>query len=890
MRNRIVLFNLNCGNMTKGFLIICSFILIFFMGAASAVSVQSVHTNVTGNISDPECSGCHFPSPPPEQKFFPPTNDPIFNSMAVSNYTAILSIGQTPYQLGPFFRGGGNGWSWWDVGEFGTEKQKNIINLMILDKTTGKPVPGLTSYPTWPQASFRKYSGSYSYKADTAPSPITTQTNYSDKIEIWMIKVVDLTSYSNAELTFRTWYAMETDWDYGYVAVSLNGNVWDNLPGTLTTTSNPNGNNLGNGITGSSGGWVQETMNLAPYAGNRIFLGFKFKSDDYTNDEGWYVDDINVVSGTTTIFSDDAETPARMLNINVSYPHLTLINPTDPLTSATTLQYTSHMQQINLQEDINHPGTYLGYFKFDPFAEQYSGNYSVTLETIINGSQVTASTQFQTTIFGCQNCHNKRQAGVETSLVHGDGGGMQSCTFLCHSGSRGFYGGSPPFMGPQLTANPMHVHEMKFGHDGGFLQGMYYPQPSYNVQSHVTATTCVQCHTSFLHDNAGTDTTNIGSYTLYGTNIDFSTGTHEKLTCEYCHGSLAYPEIPHDQYQLQGSLGNYSPSFTSYESFTDTYIINVNGPGNLTITVNGDNTAQIIELYAIGPVDNTTTALQGPCGGNPCDIAQNLESPINMTIPNPYFGTWIIKLTEWQEARINYTISSNYPIERKPIIKIPDCNSCHNANGIGNASTTDQIPDWNPGFAHADTNNDGSLDVQCRMCHDAMHNIVVKDCKNCHTTAPVNHPIKESIFAQYTPAQCLECHGDPHRVTSAGGTDCIACHSEKDVNISLFGRHGKINNSNGAGNVTNDDCWTCHYQKDMNRSYVYLCESCHINSTGIVNVTNTSLIKGDFMHGMTTCKTCHAPSTPGVPNAPAYHLNGTVGPLGLVENILRKVI
>ncbi|MCX9082115.1 MAG: immune inhibitor A [Candidatus Methanoperedens sp.] len=804
--------------------------------------------------------------------------------MADSNYTAILSIGQTPYQLGPFFRGGGNGWSWWDSNDFGTEKQKNLINLMILDKTTGKPVPELTSYPSWPQASFRKYGGSYSYKADTEPSPITTQTNYPDKTEIWMIKEVDLTLYSNANLTFMTWYAMETDWDYGYVAVSMDGNIWDNLPGTHTTTTNPNGNNLGNGITGSSGGWIQETMDLAPFAGNKILLGFRFTSDDYTNEEGWYVDDINVVSGTN-IFSDDAETPARTLSVNVSYPHLTLLNPTDPLTTATTLQYTTHIQQVNLQEDINHPGTYLGYFKFDPFAEQYSGNYSVTLSTIINGSQVTANTHFQTTVLGCQSCHNKRQGGVETSLAHGDGGGMESCMFICHGGSRGFYGGSPPFMGPQLTANPMHVHEMQYGHSGGFLQGMYYPQPSYNVQSHVSAATCVQCHTSFLHDNAGTDTTSIGSYTLYGTNIDFSSGTHETLSCEYCHGSLAYPEIPPDQYQLQGSLGNYSPSFTSHESFTDTYIINVNGPDNLTITVTGDNTEQIVELYAIGPVDNTTTALQGPCGGNPCDIAQSFASPINMEIPYPYIGTWIVKVTEWQEGKINYTITSNYPLERKPIIKIPECNSCHKLNGDGNASTTDQIPDWNPGFAHADTNDDGTLDVQCRMCHDAMHNIVVKDCHDCHTAAPVNHPIEEPIFSQYNTTQCLDCHGDPHKIT--GGTNCIACHSPGDVNISNFGRHANISTMDGTGVVSNNDCWTCHYEKDMNRSNVHMCESCH-NNSGIVPV-DPSLIISNLMHGSTTeCRTCHAPAKP--PHVPAYHLNGTVGPLGLVESIFRKVI
>jgi len=98
--------------------------------------------------------------------------------------------------------------------------------------------------------------------------------------------------------------------------------------------------------------------------------------------------------------------------------------------------------------------------------------------------------------------------------------------FVCHSGSRGFEGGSPPFMGPPLSLNPMHVHEMQYGHQGGFLPNLYYQQPPYNIQSHVTTTTCSECHTSFIHDNISADTANIANYTLYGMNISFSSGTH----------------------------------------------------------------------------------------------------------------------------------------------------------------------------------------------------------------------------------------------------------------------------------------------------------------------------------------------------------------------------
>ncbi len=657
-----------------------------------------------------------------------------------------------------------------------------------------------------------------------------------------MIKVINLTGITGANLTFWTWYAMETDWDYGYVMVSDNGgNNWINLRGTLTTSTDPNGNNLGNGITGSSNAWVQETMDLTPYAGKKLLLGFRFKSDAAANEEGWYVDDINITSGTTTIFSDDAESPQiiKTLSVNVTYPHLALINATDPLTNATTLQYTQHIQQVNLQEDIAHPGTYLGYFVYDPFAEQYSGNYTVILDALVNSTPVTATSQFQITIFGCQSCHNKMDSGTETSFTHGDGGGMQSCTYICHSGSRGFYGGSPPYMGPPLSANPMHVHEMQYGHKGGFLSGAWYPQPPYNVTSHVTVVTCIQCHTSFIHDNTGTDTANIASYTLHGSNISFSSGMHGNLTCENCHGTLDYPSIPQNQYQLQGSLGSYSPAFTSSESFTHTYVVAVNSAENLSITVTSENTAKSISLYAIGPVDNTTTALQAPCGGNPCEITQSFATPIILNITNPYTGTWLIKLIQLQEGTINYTITSNYPIQRKPIIQIPECRSCHNSTATGKTYTKYEIPDWNPGFAHADANGDGTLDIQCRMCHNAMHNITIKECRNCHTTAPIDHPVGEPLYTQYTQDQCLTCHGDPHRVNAAGGEACIECHGTNYtgadpvavatlVNISAFNEsiHQEINATPPATS-NNIDCWTCHYNKNMNRQNVKKCSDCH---------------------------------------------------------------
>ena len=46
-------------------------------------------------------------------------------------------------------------------------------------------------------------------------------------------------------LRFKTWYDIETNWDYAYVEVSTDGTNYVPIPGNITTTYNPNGNNFG---------------------------------------------------------------------------------------------------------------------------------------------------------------------------------------------------------------------------------------------------------------------------------------------------------------------------------------------------------------------------------------------------------------------------------------------------------------------------------------------------------------------------------------------------------------------------------------------------------------------------------------------------------------------
>jgi immune inhibitor A len=100
---------------------------------------------------------------------------------------------------------------------------------------------------------------------------------------------------TGAELTARVRYDTETDWDYAYLVASTNGGqTWTNVATSLSTSTNPNGQNFGNGITGSSGGnWVTLTASLSAFSGN-VLLGFRYWTDGFVVGTGFMVDDIAI--------------------------------------------------------------------------------------------------------------------------------------------------------------------------------------------------------------------------------------------------------------------------------------------------------------------------------------------------------------------------------------------------------------------------------------------------------------------------------------------------------------------------------------------------------------------------------------------------------------------
>jgi hypothetical protein len=105
-----------------------------------------------------------------------------------------------------------------------------------------------------------------------------------------------LTVRTGDTLTFWTWYDIESGYDYAYVQLSTDGGAnFVNLAGNITTNNNPHGNNLGNGITGTSSSWVLATFPLGDYVGRSVILGLRYRTDQGLLREGFYADDFSPI-------------------------------------------------------------------------------------------------------------------------------------------------------------------------------------------------------------------------------------------------------------------------------------------------------------------------------------------------------------------------------------------------------------------------------------------------------------------------------------------------------------------------------------------------------------------------------------------------------------------
>ena len=113
---------------------------------------------------------------------------------------------------------------------------------------------------------------------------------------------------AGGQLTAKVQYAIETDWDYAYAEISTDGGAtFTPVHTNLSTSTDPNNQNDGEGITGSSEGqWVDLSADLAAYAGRSVQLRFRMFNDLGFHELGFLVDDVAVGSALTADVEDDA--------------------------------------------------------------------------------------------------------------------------------------------------------------------------------------------------------------------------------------------------------------------------------------------------------------------------------------------------------------------------------------------------------------------------------------------------------------------------------------------------------------------------------------------------------------------------------------------------------
>jgi immune inhibitor A len=141
--------------------------------------------------------------------------------------------------------------------------------------------------------------------------------------DVKLTRSVDVPAVT-ADARFWMWndYAIEEDWDFGFVEVSTDGGatwaeqkVFDESGAEVTTPdgySDPNGRmaDFGNkkyGLTGHTDGMQHQYVDLSTFQGQTVQLRLRYATDEAFLERGWFADDFSLTADGQTVWSDDVE-------------------------------------------------------------------------------------------------------------------------------------------------------------------------------------------------------------------------------------------------------------------------------------------------------------------------------------------------------------------------------------------------------------------------------------------------------------------------------------------------------------------------------------------------------------------------------------------------------
>ena len=130
----------------------------------------------------------------------------------------------------------------------------------------------------------------------------------SDLRDVFVVGTVDLSGLTEATLTFDTYYAIEEQWDFGFVQISTDGgNTWISLANANTRDDivlegHPDIRANLPGFTGFGSG--NEAFDLSGYVGSEVMIAFRYMTDWGYTEQGWFVDNI-AINGEIVDNGDD---------------------------------------------------------------------------------------------------------------------------------------------------------------------------------------------------------------------------------------------------------------------------------------------------------------------------------------------------------------------------------------------------------------------------------------------------------------------------------------------------------------------------------------------------------------------------------------------------------
>jgi carboxypeptidase T len=201
--------------------------------------------------------------------------------------------------------------------------------VIVFEDTTNNPndlwtITATPSNPKWEATYNTFYSAPTSFTdskdGDYANNAIVTMT---------LTDAIDLGSYTNPRLTFRTMFDIEGDWDFGQVDISTNGGgTWITLEGEYTEPGTGSFQPTGEPVyDGTVLEWVKEVISLENYLSGEFKMRFRLETDGGVRRDGWYVDDIGILIYTIPVSTDDHVTTVYSFDLEQNYP-----NPFNPST------------------------------------------------------------------------------------------------------------------------------------------------------------------------------------------------------------------------------------------------------------------------------------------------------------------------------------------------------------------------------------------------------------------------------------------------------------------------------------------------------------------------------------------------------------------------------